>query len=133
MRFVLSHHTSHVNMSTRNHSTTTKSWRSDAPIILPGWECHTGGSWSKPTAHQCSQSGRRLWVAHHKPASYAHSADVPDVSNEERNDDGTLHQKHCDNASRNSARTRWSATARCRWSRTFSVAAECQNPTRNSQ
>ena len=44
-------------------TTTTKSWRSDTLIILPGWECHTGGSRSKPTAHRCSQSGRRLWVA----------------------------------------------------------------------
>ena len=42
---------------------TTKSWRSDTLIILPGWECHTGGSRSKPTVHRCSQSGRRLWVA----------------------------------------------------------------------
>ena len=25
-------------------TTTTKSWRSDTLIILPGWECHTGGS-----------------------------------------------------------------------------------------
>ena len=45
-------------------TTTTKSWRSDTLIILPGWECHTGGSRSKPTVHRCSQSGRRLWVAH---------------------------------------------------------------------
>ena len=44
-------------------TTTTKSWRSDTLIILPGWECHTGGSRSKPTVHRCSQSGRRLWVA----------------------------------------------------------------------
>ena len=43
----------HVNMSISNHSTTRKSWRSDAPIILPGWECHTGGSRSKPTVHRC--------------------------------------------------------------------------------
>ena len=40
-------------MSISNHSTTRKSWRSDAPIILPGWECHTGGSRSKPTVHRC--------------------------------------------------------------------------------
>ena len=40
-----------------------QSWRSDTLIILPGWECHTGGSRSKPTVHRCSQSGRRLWVA----------------------------------------------------------------------
>ena len=43
----------HVNMSISNHSTTRKSWRSDTPIILPGWECHTGGSRSKPTVHRC--------------------------------------------------------------------------------
>ena len=42
-------------------TTTTKSWRSDTLVILPGWECHTGGSRSKPTVHRCSQSGRRLW------------------------------------------------------------------------
>ena len=40
-------------MSISNHSTTRKSWRSDTPIILPGWECHTGGSRSKPTVHRC--------------------------------------------------------------------------------
>ena len=44
-------------------TTTTKSWRSDTFIILLGWECHTGGSRSKPTVHRCSQRGRRLWVA----------------------------------------------------------------------
>ena len=49
--------------SMRTTTTTTKSWRSDTLIILPGWECHTGGSRSKPTVHRCSQSGRRLWVA----------------------------------------------------------------------
>ena len=43
----------HFNMSISNHSTTRKSWRSDAPIILPGWEYHTGGSRSKPTVHRC--------------------------------------------------------------------------------
>ena len=43
----------HVNMSISNHSTTRKRWRSDAPIILPGRECHTGGSRSKPTVHRC--------------------------------------------------------------------------------
>ena len=46
------------NMTSTNHSTittTTKSWRSDVPIILPGWECHTGGSRSKPTVHRCRQ------------------------------------------------------------------------------
>ena len=50
-------------MLTTTTTTTTKSWRSDTLIILPGWECHTGGSRSKPTVHRCSQSGRRLWVA----------------------------------------------------------------------
>ena len=50
-------------MVTTTTTTTTKSWRSDTLIILPGWECHTGGSRSKPTVHRCSQSGRRLWVA----------------------------------------------------------------------
>ena len=39
-----------------NHSTcnnASKSWRSDVPIILLGWEHHTGGSRSKPTVHPC--------------------------------------------------------------------------------
>ena len=49
--------------TTTTTTTITKSWRSDTLIILPGWECHTGGSRSKPTVHRCSQSGRRLWVA----------------------------------------------------------------------
>ena len=34
-------------------TTQTKSWRSDAPIILPGWEHHTGGSGLTPTVHPC--------------------------------------------------------------------------------
>ena len=42
---------------TRHHARTKKrahtSWRSDVPIILPGWERYTGGSWSKPTVHLC--------------------------------------------------------------------------------
>ena len=33
--------------------TQAKSWRSDAPIILPGWEHHTGGSRLTPTVHPC--------------------------------------------------------------------------------
>ena len=49
--------------TTTTTTTTTKSWRSDTLIVLPGWECHTGGSRSKPTVHRCSQRGRRLWVA----------------------------------------------------------------------
>ena len=39
-----------------NHSTcnnASKSWRSDVPIVLPGWEHHTGGSRSEPTVHPC--------------------------------------------------------------------------------
>ena len=50
-------------LTTTTTTTQAKSWRSDTLIILPGWECHTGGSRSKPTVHRCSQSGRRLWVA----------------------------------------------------------------------
>ena len=34
-------------------TTQAKSWRFDAPIILPGWEHHTGGSRSTPTVHPC--------------------------------------------------------------------------------
>ena len=40
-----------INHSTCNNA--SKSWRSDVPIILPGWEHHNGGSWSKPTVHPC--------------------------------------------------------------------------------
>ena len=45
-------------LTTTTTTTTTKSWRSDTLIILPGWECHTGGSRSKPTVHRCPQGGR---------------------------------------------------------------------------
>ena len=44
-----------------------KSWRS-GNLHPSAWvEGHTGGSRSIPTAHPCSQNGRRLWVArkHH--------------------------------------------------------------------
>ena len=58
-----SHSPPFSSMLTTTTTTTTKSWRSDTLIILPGWECHTGGSRSKPTVHRCSQRGRRLWVA----------------------------------------------------------------------
>ena len=34
-------------------TTQAKSWRSDASIILPGWEHHTDGSWLTPTVHPC--------------------------------------------------------------------------------
>ena len=30
-----------------------KSWRTDVPIILPGWRRLTGGSQSIPTVHPC--------------------------------------------------------------------------------
>ena len=48
-----------------NHSTcnkASKSWRSDVPIILPGWAHHTGGSRSKPTVHPVPGTPGRLWV-----------------------------------------------------------------------
>ena len=58
--------------TTRSHSTSSnphvhKSWRSDAPIILPGWECHNGGSRSKPTVHWCrpKTGGCGLLAKHH--------------------------------------------------------------------
>ena len=58
--------------TTRSHSTSSnphvhRSWRSDAPIILPGWECHTGGSRSKPTVHRCrpKTGGCGLLAEHH--------------------------------------------------------------------
>ena len=38
---------------TRQTTTQAKSWRSDAPIILPGWEHHTRGSRLTPTVHPC--------------------------------------------------------------------------------
>ena len=37
-----------------NHANNArKSWRSEVPIILPGWGHHTGGSRSIPTVHPC--------------------------------------------------------------------------------
>ena len=50
-----------------NHSTcnnASKSWRSDAPIILPGWEHHTGGSRSLSTSTSVPGTPGRLSVAH---------------------------------------------------------------------
>ena len=47
---------------TARHSTST-SWRSDAPIILPGWEYHTRGSRLTSTVPECLYGGR-LWMAH---------------------------------------------------------------------
>ena len=85
----------HVNMSISNHSTTRKSWRSDAPIILPGWECRTGGSRSKPTVHRCrpKTGGCGLLTRtqdeptkNNMVAETTECADVPDVSIEERKD-----------------------------------------------
>ena len=98
-------------MSISNHSTTRKSWRSDALIILPGWECHTGGSQSKLTVHRCrpktggcglltrtqneptknNMVAERQLQFHSQPASSAQyvtteCANVPDVNIEERND-----------------------------------------------
>ena len=48
--------TTTISHDNNNHCTSkhaSKSWRSDVPIILPGWEHHTGGSRSKPTVHPC--------------------------------------------------------------------------------
>ena len=47
---------------TARHSTST-SWRSDAPIILPRWEYHTRGSRLTSTVPECLYGGR-LWMAH---------------------------------------------------------------------
>ena len=51
----------HSLVFTARHSTST-SWRSDAPIILPGWEYHTRGSWLTSTVPKCLYGGR-LWMA----------------------------------------------------------------------
>ena len=39
--------------ATTTQRNVSKSWRSDVPVILPGWEHHMGGSRSTPTVHQC--------------------------------------------------------------------------------
>ena len=115
-------------------------------------EAHTGGSRSTPTVHPCSQSGRRLWVAQQAPHQKSPNGEVntaqsqhgsgarnvpqpgaSQLSNEERNDDLS---------STVTAETPWQCklefstdkivannkilTARCRWNRTVSVSAECQ-------
>ena len=58
----------HVQHTPQIHN---KSWRS-GNLHHSAWvEGHTGGSWSIPTVHPCSQNGRRLWVArkHHNLTS----------------------------------------------------------------
>ena len=56
-------HTSDSNHLHNHANRARKSWRSDVPIILPGWERHTGGSRSIPTVHPVRTSVGRLWVA----------------------------------------------------------------------
>ena len=41
--------TSATPLAKRKHA--SKNWRSDVPIILPGWGHHTGGPQSTPTVH----------------------------------------------------------------------------------
>ena len=55
-------HDDHSLVLTARHSTST-SWRSDAPIILSGWEYHTRGSRLTSTVPECRHGGR-LWMAH---------------------------------------------------------------------
>ena len=45
-------------------TTQAMSWRADAPIILPGWEHHTGASRLTPTIHRALFGGE-MWVARH--------------------------------------------------------------------
>ena len=105
----------HVNMSISNHSTTRKSWRSDAPIILPGWECHTGGSRSKPTVHRCrpKTGGCGLLTRTQDEPTKQHGSGAsvavpPEFSSDKMIGDNKI------------------LKARCRWSRTVLVPAECQ-------
>ena len=59
-------HTSDSN-HLRNHANhARKSWRSDVPIILPGWERHTGGSWSTPTVHRADFGPEAVGSSNHK-------------------------------------------------------------------
>ena len=51
--------TPHAN---RKHA--RKSWRSDVPVILPGWGHHTGGSPVHTHSTPVPGLPRRLWVAH---------------------------------------------------------------------
>ena len=64
-----SRHVQHSQQSTPQiHN---KSWRCGNLHHSVWVEGHTGVSWSIPTAHPCSQNGRRLWVArkHHNQTS----------------------------------------------------------------
>ena len=129
----------HVNLTTRNHSTTRKSWRSDAPIILPGWEYHTGGSRSKPTVHRCrpktggcglltrtqneptkqhgsgveNQHGSGASVSVPQPASSAQCVNKVMISSRSSSTQETpSQQKYRGSASWSSTRTRWTTTPR---------------------
>ena len=80
-RHVYHHQTSpHDNSKTRHALTTSKSCRSDVPIILPGWECHTRGSWSTPTVPECLYGGRPRWLGTIVTRSTPHSNMVAERS-----------------------------------------------------
>ena len=62
---VINNHVHHRQLSLHKTTTQAKSWRSDAPIILPGWEHHTGGSQLTPHSTPVPSKEERLWVARH--------------------------------------------------------------------
>ena len=71
--------TPHAN---RKHA--RKSWRSDVPVILPGWEHHTGGSRSTSNSTPVPGLPRRLWVAHSITT-------ITDTTSAPTNEPNTLH------------------------------------------
>ena len=62
---MINSHPHHRQLSLHKQPRKAKSWRSDASIILPGWEHHTGGSRLTPTVHPCPLRRGRLRVARH--------------------------------------------------------------------
>ena len=49
----------HVYNNTSTSTDGRMSWRSGTSTTLPGWRCHTGGSWSIPTIHPCLHRDHR--------------------------------------------------------------------------
>ena len=62
------HHQQTCTTPHANRKHARKSWRSDVPIILPGWRHHTGGSQSTPTVHPClAYQGDSGWLTAPSP------------------------------------------------------------------
>ena len=57
---VINSHVHHKQLSLHKTTTQAKSWRSDASIILPGWEHHTGGPGRHPQFSRALFGGEAL-------------------------------------------------------------------------